>query len=182
MIELQPFECEDIPRLLSWVPDEKFMVQWSGPFFRYPLTEQQLVDYWKSGQETNPVRRIFKAVHLPGQDVIGHIEINAIDRRNQCATLGRILMGAPQYRGKGLGAQMVKQAVKIAFEEMGLHRLDLRVYDFNLAAIQCYLKVGFTIEGRHRDTSKVGDEYWSIYMMSMLESEWREKASSAKEA
>ncbi len=68
---------------------------------------------------------------------------------------------------------MVARLLDIAFGEMGLHRLELRVFDFNQAAIHCYEKNGFTIEGHLRDYRRVNGAYWSSYLMSILETDWR---------
>ena len=56
-----------------------------------------------------------------------------------------------------------------------LHRIDLRVFDFNQAAIAAYERVGFKKEGLLRDACKVGEAYWSAWVMSMLEDEWRDR-------
>jgi RimJ/RimL family protein N-acetyltransferase len=48
------------------------------------------------------------------------------------------------------------------------------VYDFNTAAISCYEKVGFSKDGLLRDVKKYGDAYWSLFEMSILETEWKQ--------
>lgn len=60
----------------------------------------------------------------------------------------------------------------MGFTELGLHRIDLIVFDFNVSAIKCYEKAGFKTEGLKRDIRKMGDEFWSAYEMSILEDEW----------
>jgi RimJ/RimL family protein N-acetyltransferase len=172
-IELQPFCHDDFDRLIQWVPTAEFMILWSGPFFTFPLDGAQLEAYLKSAQIQPPVRKPFKAVDCDTGFVIGHIELNNIDYRNMAATLSKVLVGNPDYRGKGIGKQMVRQLMCIAFDELHLHRIDLRTFDFNTSAINCYKKVGFQIEGHLRDFRKVDDEYWSSYLMSILEDDWR---------
>ena len=67
---------------------------------------------------------------------------------------------------------MVNAALEIAFVELGLHRVDLRVFDFNTPAVRCYQKAGFQIEGHLRDFRKVGEVYWSSYLMAVLAPDW----------
>ncbi len=67
---------------------------------------------------------------------------------------------------------MMKEILKIAFEDLHLHRVSLGVYDFNAPAIACYEKAGFKKEGLLRDSAKIGDEYWSSWEMSIIENEW----------
>jgi RimJ/RimL family protein N-acetyltransferase len=119
---------------------------------------------------------VFTAVETDLQEVVGHIELLAIDRVNQTATVGRVLIGPARLRGTGLGAEMMRAVLRIGFEELGLHRIDLRVFTFNHSAIACYKKVGFQTEGLLREAYRAGQEHWSVYVMSLLEHEWRGQA------
>ena len=172
-INLQPFTRDDFDRLIQWIGSEEEMILWSGPFFTYPLDTAQLESYLQSGLQTPPVRKIYKAVVEASGEVVGHIELNNIDLRNQAGTLSKVLVGCSSDRGQGAGYQMVMGLLQVAFGQMHLHRMDLRVFDFNAAAIRCYQKAGFVIEGHLRDYRKVGDRYWSSYLMSILYPDWQ---------
>ena len=69
---------------------------------------------------------------------------------------------------------MIGHVLKFGFEELGLNRIALGVFDFNKPAIKCYKKMGFKLEGTLREASKVGDSFWNCHMMSILRKEWRE--------
>jgi RimJ/RimL family protein N-acetyltransferase len=176
-IELKPFERIDVERLISWIKSPEFLLQWAGPIFRYPLDEAQLDSYIQGSEGTQPVRKIFKGVNIHDKAVVGHIELNDIDMRNNSATVCRVLVGEPSLRGKGIGIQMLRRLLQIGFDGLGLHRIDLVVFDFNRAAIKCYEGVGFVKEGRLRESRRIGNEYWSLYQMSILEHEWRSSAA-----
>ncbi|GAA1074538.1 GNAT family N-acetyltransferase [Nocardiopsis composta] len=53
--------------------------------------------------------------------------------------------------GRGIGTQTTRLVCDHAFDTVGLHRIDLQVYDFNLRARRTYTACGFTEEGRLRD-------------------------------
>lgn len=72
---------------------------------------------------------------------------------------------------------MMKEILKVVFDELKLHRVSLGVFDFNLSAIACYEKTGFIKEGLLRDSIKNDDEYWNLWEMSILENEWLESKS-----
>jgi RimJ/RimL family protein N-acetyltransferase len=169
-ITLQAFGREDFQRLINWIGSPEFLLQWAGPVFQFPLDTPQLEHYVAAAAETPPGRRIFKAV--TGGEVVGHIELDAIDRRNGSARMSRVLI-ADARRGGGAGYAMVQALLEFGFGDLGLHRIDLVVFDFNLAAIACYEKAGFVREGHIRDARRMGDRYWSLYQMSMLEDEWK---------
>jgi RimJ/RimL family protein N-acetyltransferase len=108
-----------------------------------------------------------------GGEVIGHVELGAIDRKHESARLGRVLVGPERLRGQEFGQAIVQAAVALAFGQLHLHRVELLVFDFNRAAIACYERVGFQHEGVLREARRSGDTYWNLCVMSMLQHEWR---------
>jgi RimJ/RimL family protein N-acetyltransferase len=170
MLELEAFERADFDRLLGWIGSAEELMLWAGPIFRWPLDKAQLERYLSAAEGAEPLRRIWRAVD--GGEVVGHVELNAIERTHRSATLSRVLV-RPGLRGRGTGTAMVRRALAVAFDELALHRVDLFVFDFNASAIACYEGLGFRHEGWLRDCRRLGDRYLSSLVMSMLEHEWR---------
>ena len=50
---------------------------------------------------------------------------------------------------------MISPVLKFGFEELGLNRIALGVFDFNKSAIKCYKNMGFKLEGTLRQSAKV---------------------------
>lgn len=175
MLRLEPFSQADFQQLIDWIPDSSFALQWGGPTFTYPLTVEQLDKYVKDSNSINATKYIFKAVDETTNEVIGHISIGNVDRINESARIGKVLVGKIDSRGNGYGTQLMLAALAFAFEELKLHKVTLGVFDFNISAIRCYEKVGFKKEGFLRDARKNGDEYWNLIEMGMLKSEWQAK-------
>ncbi|MBD1936822.1 GNAT family protein [Microcoleus sp. FACHB-68] len=172
-IELQPFERDDFARLIGWITSADLIQQWAPSTFTYPLDDNQLEKYIQTSQGEKPTKKIFKAVDTHTFAVVGHIELDRIDLQNRSGTVSRVLVGEASLRGQGIGTQMVKKLLQFGFEELKLHRISIGVFDFNIAGVSCYEKVGFVKEGYFRDAYKAGDKYWSYYVMSILESEWK---------
>ena len=78
-------------------------------------------------------------------------------------------------RGRSIGKHMMKAVLHIAFDELKLHRVTLGVYDFNTLAISCYEKNRICKRRFTKRVEKVGETYWNLWEMSMLEYEWRAK-------
>jgi RimJ/RimL family protein N-acetyltransferase len=172
-VRLRPFVRADFDRLIAQAESPEFLYQWSGPLFTFPLDHAQLERYLLTAVGDPPTTRLFTAVadaELP----VGHLELTRIDRRQRAATLARVLVFAG-HRGQGVGRAMVSQALRVGFAELGLHRIELFVFDFNRAAVRAYEHAGLTIEGHLRDVRRVGSQYWSAYQMSILEDEWRSR-------
>ena len=80
---------------------------------------------------------------------IGNIYIRDIDWIARHGEL-RIFIGEADQRSKGYGQAAVRLLVKHAFEDLGLMRLYLVVFDGNEAARRAYEKCGFVVEGKLR--------------------------------
>ncbi|EEL76358.1 MULTISPECIES: GNAT family N-acetyltransferase [Bacillus cereus group] len=168
VIKLESFQKSDFKQLINWINSEEFLIQWSGNAFTFPLDEQQLEKYIESANTL-----AFKVVDEETSDVIGHISLGQIDNINKSARIGKVLVGNTKMRGRSIGKHMMKAVLHIAFDELKLHRVTLGVYDFNTSAISCYEKIGFVKEGLLRESKRVGETYWNLWEMSMLEYEWK---------
>lgn len=174
MIKLEYFTTDDFDSLLSWIHDEELLLHWAGTQFRFPLTKRKLDWYIKDANDFQTSSTfIYRALEVETGKIIGHISLTSINRINRSARITRVLV-ADSERGKGFAGKMVKELVKIGFEQLHLHRISLGVYDKNAAAIKCYRNCGFTTDGVLRDIQKYKDGYWSLMEMSMLEQEWNE--------
>jgi RimJ/RimL family protein N-acetyltransferase len=174
MIRLAPFTREDFDQLISWIPDEQTMMNWSGNLFRFPLSVDSLEWYLRDTNVVNDSDAfVYKAVNGSGVSV-GHISLGGISWTNRSARISRVLIGDRDQRGSGYCQGMIRAVLKIAFEELKLHRVGLGVYMNNPAASKCYQKNGFMIEGIQRDILWHNSSWWSMIEMSILEKEWQE--------
>lgn len=170
LINIRHFEKRDFQNLINCMNSPDYLLQWAGPVFQYPLTEEQLNTHLDKTKGQCPSIMAFTATNEMNH-AIGHFELSKIDYRNLNASISRVLI-YPQQQGKGFGEHLVKEVLEIAFKKLNLHRVDLRVFDFNKPAIRCYEKVGFKKEGILKDARKNGSEFWSLLQYSCLENEW----------
>lgn len=175
MIRLEYFSKEDFQQLIDWVPDASFALQWSGPTFTYPLTNEQLEVYIEGANQPEATKYIFKVVDDTADEAVGHVTLGKVDRNNYSARIGKVLVGAADSRGKGYGAQIIQAALQFAFEELKLQKITLGVFDFNTSAIRCYEAAGFRREKIIQDAAKIGDKYWTLMEMEILSGEWAQK-------
>ncbi len=173
MIRLEPFTSHDFQQLIDWINTEELLIKWSGNLFSFPLTMASLKWYIK---DTNIAHRsnafVYKAVDTETGDTIGHISLGGLSWKNRSARITRVLVAKTAER-RGFCQYMTKAVLKIGFEELGLHRIGLGVYDNNPGAIQCYKKCGMKIEGVSKDILWFNNEFLSMVEMAILEDEWR---------
>jgi RimJ/RimL family protein N-acetyltransferase len=71
------------------------------------------------------------------------------------------------WRGQGIGRQLMTAAVGWARENAVVRRLELNVFERNTVAIHLYQSFGFQIEGRHRGTHRKGGEFIDSLSMAL---------------
>ena len=173
MIRLESFGQGDFQQLINWIDTEELLVKWSGSLFSFPLTIRSLQWYIRDANIPHKSDAfVYKAVDIETGEVIGHISLGGLSWKNRSCRITRVLIG-PASQNKGYCKQITKAALKIGFEELGMHRIGLGVYDNNDAAVNCYLKSGFSIEGVSRDILWFNNEFLSMVEMAILEDEWK---------
>jgi RimJ/RimL family protein N-acetyltransferase len=172
MIELTPFTEADIDRLLGWVRSRQDFLFWAAATLDYPLTREGMLRHLEQSARAGD-RRIFKVVDTATRDAVGYLEFTLINPDNRSLRISRVVVD-PAARGRGIGGALMREAARIGFEELGMHRVELGVFHLNPGAITCYERVGFRQEGVRRDSFKVPGEniYWSEVVMSILAPEW----------
>lgn len=110
-------------------------------------------------------------VHEAEPGVLGAYAIlRGFDESSDSIELKRLVVGAP---GHGLGRRTLKELMRIVFEEYGKHRLFLDVFEDNARAQHVYRSLGFVQEGVMRDAAERDGRRFSLYLMSILENEYR---------
>ncbi len=164
MIKLCRFKKCDINQLIQMVPNSRILLQWAGPKYTYPLDADQLKKTLVRTRGDLPNFQVYKAVQEKPKRTVGHIQLMDIDYQSSTCILGRVLI-YPDFRGKGLGSEMVRLAVIEAFEIIGLREVTLGVFDFNTSAIATYKHVGFKEYDFKENVRQFENEFWNIIKM-----------------
>jgi diamine N-acetyltransferase len=103
-------------------------------------------------------------------EVQAYAILRGINENSGAIELKRVVVAVPE---RGLGRRMLKELMRIAFSELGAHRLFLDVYEDNARARHLYESLGFQYEGLMRDAARREDSWCNLCLMSILESEYR---------
>ena len=113
------------------------------------------------------------AIHMrPTDRLVGLATFSNLDPDNGSA-LFHITIGERDAWGRGMGSEATALMVGHAFEVLGLHRVGLSVFAFNLRAIRAYERVGFRPEGRLREAIWRDGRFWDEIQMGLLADEWQ---------
>ena len=78
-----------------------------------------------------------------------------------------------RFWSAGYGTEAIRLLLRYAFDDLGLHRVDLLVIAYNARAIRAYEKCGFVREGVLRESALVDGVRHDDVLMSILEQEYR---------
>jgi len=139
--------------------------------FMQPMSQASEREWLERSMRGEHPNQFNLAVESNDSEFIGSVGLMNIDQRNRDAELG-ILIGRPDDWGKGFGTEAALLMLRHGFEEMNLHRIHLRVYDYNVRGIKSYVKLGFKEEGRLRQAHFRHGGWHDIVIMGILADEF----------
>jgi [ribosomal protein S5]-alanine N-acetyltransferase len=173
---LRPLEHTDLnERYLGWLNDhEVTRYTETGTF---PSTAEDLENYYRAvtGSRNDVILAI---VDKESGRHIGNVKLGPIHWIHRTAALG-ILIGEKEFWGKGVGLEATRLMAEYGFERLNLHRIDLGVFAEHEAAVRCYEKAGFKVEGRMREDLFQDGQYKDRLWMGLLRSEYKPLQSEA---
>lgn len=104
---------------------------------------------------------------------LGNVSIWPTSHQNEIGEVGYWIRS--DETGHGYGTEAAAVAVAVGFEELGLHKVILRIAVGNVGSERMAEKLGFTYEGVLRDEVRVGSRWLDHSSWSMLSSEWRSR-------
>ena len=113
-----------------------------------------------------------------GLDAVGFVILIGCRSPHQSLELKRMVI---RSKGEGYGRAALRVAKKVAFDDLGAHRLWLDVKKRNSRAKALYEGEGFVREGELREAVRVQGGFESMIVMSMLASEYAQRRGQALE-
>jgi ribosomal protein S18 acetylase RimI-like enzyme len=126
---------ENITQLMTWFSNEAELLLWSGPNFRFPFN----VVSFKQDLKLETLASF--ALMSNGSDLIAFGQYYL--RLGRCH-LGRLVVN-PNFRGKGIAAQLIHQLSEQGKVELNTESCSLFVLDNNINALKAYEKIGYKI-------------------------------------
>jgi [ribosomal protein S5]-alanine N-acetyltransferase len=146
LISLRPLEPEDAPALLELrVRNRVFLEPWEPVRDEswYTLAAQR-ADIASGIEGARADRRRVLGIFDP--ELVGRIALNEVIR----GVFGNAYLGYfvdEAVNGRGYATEAVRQVVRFAFVDMGLHRVQAAVVPGNEASVRVLEKAGFREEG-----------------------------------
>ncbi|MHB9133372.1 MAG: GNAT family N-acetyltransferase [Armatimonadota bacterium] len=101
----------------------------------------------------------------------GIVGIHEIDWRHRSTSLGYWL--GESYQGKGLMTRACKALLCHLFDDLALHRVEIRSASANTRSRAVAERLGFTHEATLRSNQCLHDEFVDFEVYAMLRDEWK---------
>jgi RimJ/RimL family protein N-acetyltransferase len=173
-VRIRAIEKTDIDEIMKWINDPEVK---NNLLLRYPISRFQEEKWIERALEENDQNNKTFAIETKDCIYLGGIGLHGIDWENRKAEVG-IVIGKKEYWNKGYGTDAMMTILDFAFNQMNLHRVFLRVFEFNARGIKSYEKCGFKKEGVLREDRYRSGEYHDTIMMGMLKNEFSKSHDS----
>lgn len=80
---------------------------------------------------------------------------------------------APGARGKGYGTEAAGAVLNLGFGELGMHRIEARLDELNVASASLCGRLGMRLEARHVDKWHYKGQWATELTYAILADEWR---------
>lgn len=176
LVALGPVSRDMVPQFQRWINDFNSQLRVGLPM-PGPVTAE-FEEQWYGSISTGSERNTFVIRELSTMAMIGSTGLHDIDLRHRSATFG-IMIGDPDARGKGYGAEAATLMLDYGFTVLGLHSMSLTVAGFNLAGQKAYKRAGFRECGRLRDRLWFAGRHWDQILMDCLAHEFESPVLAA---
>lgn len=106
------------------------------------------------------------------EKLAGAIGCPPIDPQHRNCSLGYWIEASHQR--KGIVTRCCRHLLDYLFDEVGLHRVEIRCGSVNIRSCAIPERLGFSLEGVLRESEFVDDRWLDLQVWSMLEQDWRE--------
>jgi RimJ/RimL family protein N-acetyltransferase len=180
LVRLTAIASDDLPTLTRWNQDAEFLRFFdSRP--AYPKTETALAQRLEELQKAEDTF-VFAVRPVDGEELIGYLELDGVVWQHGVCGLG-LGIGERANWGKGYGHEATQLALRYAFHELNLHRIQVTVFSYNERSIALIEKFGFQREGVFREFLQRDGARYDMILYGLLRHEWeavRQQKPSSK--
>ena len=140
-VALGPLRPELFPLHVGWLNDPEVAWNMFGRLETRTLEDEAV---WLEREDARPDSRFVLLYRREpaGWRPIGVASLTEIDEERRSATF-RMLIGEARDRGLGLGGEAARLVIEYATDVLRVETLELNVFEWNVAAIRLYQRLGF---------------------------------------
>ena len=165
MLRLRPYKKCDAKYIVSWIKDEVSFRKWCADRYdSYPINADDMNKHYSGLDELDT---FFQMTAIDESGVVGHLIMRFIDEEKKILRFGFVIVDDTK-RGKGYGKELLRLAVKYAFEILRVEKITLGVFENNTSAYWCYKAAGFSdVETEEEEYYPIMGEQWKCLELEM---------------
>lgn len=169
MLKLRPYKPCDAAEILSWCKDEVTFRRWTWDRYdAYPITPADMnKKYIDCNGDCKEPDNFFPMTAFDESGVAGHLIMRFTDEKKSVLRFGFVILN-DAMRGKGYGKEMIRLALKYAFEILRVEKVTIGVFENNPAAYHCYKAAGFhEVEQEQPVYCQACGELWKVLELAV---------------
>ncbi|MEA4935897.1 MAG: GNAT family N-acetyltransferase [Paludibacter sp.] len=148
-ILLRPIELSDAYDIFNTIDTQReYLGKWL-PFVAFTLKVEDTLQFISSVLNIDPENRDDTFVIQHQGQFAGLIGFKGTDKPNKRTEIGYWL--SEPYQKKGIMTLSVQSLIQLAFDEMDIHRIQIKCAVGNIPSRSIPLRLGFKYEGTERD-------------------------------
>ena len=169
---LRPLRSADVEALLDYhsLPSvHRFLPM--GPMDAATLEESLSGGRWSRSTLEAPGDSIVLGAELRATgELVGDAMLAWVNSANQCGEVGYVFN--PRHAGRGYATEAVEELLRLAFVEMGLHRVIARIDAENAPSLALAARLGMRREAHLKESWRRNDEWVDEIHLALVASEW----------
>lgn len=160
---LRLMTVEDTDRIVGWRNNPRVRKNF---IYQRPFTRKGHLAWIEEKVKTGEVIQ-FVICERGTDRPVGSVYFRDINREHRRAEYG-IFIGEDDAVGRGIGSEVCKLACRYGFEAEKWHKIMLRAFSDNQAAIRSYEKAGFRREAWLKDEVCIDGIYRDVILMGLI--------------
>jgi len=148
-------------------------MEWAKPDYALQDAEEWVAKTTSRTRDDEPLN----FVQFSGGQMIGTIGFSGFDIDAKVTEIGYWIDSAEQ--GKGIMSLATEKLLQIAFDQLGMDRVQIRCADANVRSAAIPRKLGFTEEGRQRKHVMRDGKLYDFLIFGLLRDEWAARTGSS---
>ena len=175
-VGLRAIERQDLPVLLAWRNRPEFR-RYFREFRELSLVQQE--QWFEATVLADPKTRMFAIVERKSGVLLGACGLCFIDWVNRTGDFSLYIGHDALYIDDVYAPDAGRLLLRYGFDELGLHRIWCEIYGFDQSKQALLPRLGFTLDGRHRETHWAEGGWHDSLYFAILDREFRAQSLAA---
>jgi RimJ/RimL family protein N-acetyltransferase len=173
-IGLRAIERDDLRQLMDWRNKPEFR-RYFREYRELGMADQEA---WFERMSADSRQLMFAVVDRADGRLLGASGLCFVDWVNRNCDLSIYIGADDVYIDDRYAPDAARTTLRYGFEELGLNRVWVEIYDFDTAKQRFLTDLGFELEGRHREHHFAEGEWHDSLFYGLLARDWRAREAT----